>query len=123
MVEHPDGHVQLLAALRVAHEARDRRVHGESDVVLARELAEALREAVVHPEATLEVDLARGEIPLQQRLDSGLGRLARRDARGAEMQVTRHRQPSVPVSVRSSSYPEFRCPTSPPASTCSSSIS
>ena len=31
VVEHPDGHVQLLAALGVAHEAGDRRVDGEDD--------------------------------------------------------------------------------------------
>ena len=40
VVEHADRHVQLLAALGVAHEAGDRRVHREHDVVLARELAE-----------------------------------------------------------------------------------
>ena len=67
VVEHPDRHVQLLAALGVAHEAGDRRVHREHDVALARELAEALRELVVHPEAALEVDLARREAALEER--------------------------------------------------------
>ena len=40
VVEHADRHVQLLAALGVAHEAGDRRVHREHDAVLPRELAE-----------------------------------------------------------------------------------
>ena len=31
VVEHPDRHVELLAALRVSHEAGERRVHGEDD--------------------------------------------------------------------------------------------
>ena len=43
VVEHPDRHVQLLAALGVAHEPGDRRVHREDDAVLARQLAEARR--------------------------------------------------------------------------------
>ncbi len=34
VVEHADRHVELLAALGVAHEARDRRVHREHDPVL-----------------------------------------------------------------------------------------
>ena len=58
-VERADGRRELAPArLEVAHEAEERCVHGERDVVLARELAEALRERVVHPEAALEVDLA-----------------------------------------------------------------
>ena len=58
VVEHPERHVELLAALDVADEAGERRVHGERDSGLARELAEALGPGVVHPEAALEVDLA-----------------------------------------------------------------
>ena len=60
VVEHPDRHVQLLAALGVPHEAGDRRVHRERDV--RRRGASSPnrgREVVVHPEAALEVDLAR----------------------------------------------------------------
>ncbi len=67
VVEHADRHVQLLAALGVAHEARERRVDGERDVVLAGELAEPRGEVVVHPEARLEVDLAGGVAALQER--------------------------------------------------------
>jgi len=59
MVEHADRHVQLLAALRVPHEAGDRCVHRQGDVLLTAELPEALGKRVVHPESTLEVDLAR----------------------------------------------------------------
>ena len=70
VVEHADGHVQLLAALRVAHEAGDRRVDGEDDAGIAGELAEALRPRVVHPEFSFEVDLAGGEAALLEQLDS-----------------------------------------------------
>ena len=87
VVEHPDRHVQLLPALGVAHEAGDRRVHRERDVRLARQLAEALGELVVHPEAALEVDLARGEPAREQRLDRRLGALARRHPRRAEVEL------------------------------------
>ncbi len=69
VVEHPDGHVQLLAALRVAHETRDGGVDGEHDVGVASELAEALGPGVVHPELPLEVDLTGREAPLLQELD------------------------------------------------------
>ena len=51
-------------------------MHGEGDVVLAGELAQALGERVVHPEAALEVDLARGVAPLEDELDRLLGRVA-----------------------------------------------
>ena len=67
-VECADGRRELAPArLEVAHEAEERCVHGERDVVLARQLAEALRERVVHPEAALEVDLARGVAALEER--------------------------------------------------------
>ena len=58
VVEHADGHVQLLSALRVAHEAGDGRVNREDDAGVAGELAEALGPVVVHPELALEIDLA-----------------------------------------------------------------
>ena len=91
VVEHADRHVQLLAPLGVAHEAGDRRVHRERDVVLARELAEPLGEVVVHPEAALEVDLARREA----RVDAGprprLRALASGNTGRAEVQLPRHR--------------------------------
>ena len=69
VVEHPDRHVQLLAALGVAHEAGDRRMDGEDDVGLPRQLAEPLRPGVVHPELALEVDLAGGEAAFLQECD------------------------------------------------------
>jgi hypothetical protein len=75
VVEHANRHVQLLAALDLSHEAGDRGVHGEDDVVRARQLAEAGREVVVHPEPTLEVDLAGGVSALEQKFDRCLGRL------------------------------------------------
>ena len=78
-VERTDRRRELAAArLDVAHEAEERRMHGKRDVVLASQLAEALRERVVHPEAALEVDLAGGVAPLQEDLDRRLRRLARR---------------------------------------------
>jgi hypothetical protein len=75
VVEHPDRHVQFLAALGVAHEARDRSVDGEDDARLVRELAEPLRPLVVHPELPLEVDLAGGEAAHLEELDRLLGAL------------------------------------------------
>ncbi len=84
-VERTDGRRELATArLEVPHEAEQRRVHGERDVVLACELAEALRERVVHPEAALEVDLARVVAAREERLDCLLGRLARRHAGRAD---------------------------------------
>ena len=75
-VERADRRRELPPArLEVSHEAEERRVDGKRDVVLACELAEPLREGVVHPEAALEVDLARGVAPLQENLDRLLGRL------------------------------------------------
>ena len=65
-------------------------VHGERDVVLARELAEALGERIVHPEAALEVDLARRIAPLEQELDRALRRLARRAAGRPHADTRRH---------------------------------
>src|SRR5438067_7131762 len=78
MVEHADRHALLLVALDVAHEARDRRVDREDDLRLARQLAEAFRPGVVHPEAAFEVDLAGREAALPEELD----RLAWASARG-----------------------------------------
>ena len=93
-VERADRRRELPPArLEVAHEAEERRVHRERDVVLARELAEPLRERVVHPEAALEVDLA-GRVPaLEEELDRLLGRLARRHPRrpDADRETTRAR--------------------------------
>jgi hypothetical protein len=86
VVEHPDRHVQLLAALGVAHEAGDRRVDAEDDAPRAGELAEPRRERVVHPEPLLEVDLAGGVAALDEELDRRLRALLRRHVGGPEMQ-------------------------------------
>ena len=93
VVEHPDGHVQLLAALGVTHEAGDRRVDREDDAGLAGQLAEALGPRVVHPELPLEVDLAGREAALLEELDRLLGALARRDAGRAVVELRRPRKP------------------------------
>src|SRR6059058_3081692 len=95
VVEHADRHVELLAALGVAHEAGYRRVHGEDDAGAARELAEAFREVVVHPETALEVDLARGVAALLERRDRRLGRLLRRHARRPETDLAHAREGTV----------------------------
>ena len=114
VVEHPDRHVQLLAALGVAHEAGDRRVHREHDVVLARELAEPRGEVVVHPEAALEVDLARRVARARAAAAIAASGISRDGhARRAEMQSASHCTPRLPLSVRSASYPADTCPNSP----------
>src|SRR5918995_1082367 len=51
------GRPLATAGLEMAHEAEQRGVDGEGDVVLAGDRAEPLSPRVVHPEATLEVDL------------------------------------------------------------------
>jgi len=90
MVEHPDRHVQLLATLRVAHEPGDRGMDREDDVRLPRELAEALRPRVGHPELALEVDLTGGEAALLEQLDGLLGALPRGHPRRAVVELGSH---------------------------------
>ena len=90
-VEGADGRGELPPArLEVAHEAEQWSVHGQRDIVLARELAESLGERVVHPEAALEVDLARRVPSLEEELDRLLGRLARRHACRPDADPRRH---------------------------------
>ena len=88
VVEHPDGHVELLAALCVPHEARDRGVDGEDDVRVACELAEPLRPRIVHPELALEVDLAGREAALPEELHRLFGALPRGDPSRAVMELS-----------------------------------
>lgn len=102
VVEHADRHSLLLVALEVAHEARDRRVDGEDDAGVARELAEPRGPVVVHPELALEVDLAGAVPALPQEVDRRLGALARRHSRRAvadrahALTLTRRRGGPVP---------------------------
>jgi len=84
VVEHPDRHVQLLAALGVAHEARDRRVDGKRDLALLGEPAELGRPLVVHPELAFEVDLAGVEPTFLKQRDGRRRAFARGDAGRAE---------------------------------------
>src|SRR5204862_7963614 len=101
VVEHPDRQVELLAALGMAHEAGDRRVDGERDVVLARELAEPGGEVIVHPEAPLEVDLAGGVAALDEDLDRRFRALLRRHPRRAEVELAHTPQATArPVPER-----------------------
>ena len=84
-VERADGGAPLPARrLEVAHEAEQRCVDGERDVALSRQLAEPAGEVVVHPEARLEVDLARVVPALAQEVESLLRALPRRKARRPE---------------------------------------
>src|SRR5918995_1432797 len=118
MVEHSDGHPLLLVTLDVAHEACDRRVHGQGDPDLTGQLPEALGPGIIHPEAALEIDLAGVVAALEQELDRRLGGVARGDARRAES-GRRHRS-SVPSDPGSTFSP---WPSDPPASSFSSSTS
>ncbi len=80
VIEHADGHVELLPALGVAHEAGQRGMHRERDAVLAGQLAEPRGEVVVHPEPRLEVDLAGRVAALDEQLDRPLGAFLGRHA-------------------------------------------
>jgi hypothetical protein len=108
-VERAEGRRPLAAArLEVADPAEERRVHRQRDVVLSRQLAEALGPGVVHPEPRLEVDLARVVPALEQELDRRLRTLPVGDVRGAEANAShgptvRHSSRPVP-SVRWGPY-------------------
>src|SRR4029453_1358316 len=70
--------VQLPASLRVTHEPCNGRVDRERHVGLPGELAETPGPRVVHPEAALEVDLARRIAPLAKHRVRLLGAVRRR---------------------------------------------
>ena len=59
VVEHPERHLELLAAVGMTHERRERRVNRERDVGGGRGFAEERRGVVVEPEAAGEAELAR----------------------------------------------------------------
>jgi len=94
MVEHPYSHVELLAALGVAHEACDRCVDGEDDARVARELAELLGPRIVHPELPFEVDLAGRVAALLEQFDGLFRALTRGHTSGAIVKL-RHVQAGV----------------------------
>src|ERR1700675_3577992 len=88
MVEHADLHIELLATLRVSHEAGDRRVDGENDPGRSRELTELLSPRVIHPEFPLEVDLASRVAPFLQERDRLLRALSGRHASRAVVELS-----------------------------------
>src|SRR5580765_7182808 len=87
VIEHPDCHVELLATLRVAHEAGDRGVDREHDPRVACKLAEPLGPRVVHPELAFEVDLARRKAPFLKQVDGLFRALARGHPCRAEVKL------------------------------------
>ena len=106
VVEHPDRHVQLLAALGVAHEAGDRRVHRERDVALARELAERARRSRSPSRSGPRSRSRRPSSPRSSSASTAAsGRLPRRDARGAVMQLSSHATREPTASVRPTALP------------------
>ena len=115
VVEHPDRHVQLLAALGVAHEAGDRRVHREHDAALARASSpNARREVVVHPEAALEVDLAGACSRARAAASIAASGLSCDGTRaGPKCRAFGHRTRSLRLSVRPRSLPSSACPRHP----------
>ena len=97
-VERADGRSELAPArLDVAHEAEERRMDGERDAVFAGELTETLCERVVHPEAALEIDLARCVPALEEQLDRLLRRLPRRQSCRANTDECGHGAMLVPA--------------------------
>jgi hypothetical protein len=88
VVEHAERHVELLAALDVSEERRQRRVHRERDRCPPGELAEPAGPVVIHPEPALEVDLAGGVAAVEQDRDRLVGGVVRRHARRPEADLT-----------------------------------
>jgi hypothetical protein len=62
VVEHAERHVELLAAVGVAHERGQRRMDGQRDVGAVERFGELWRCVVVEPEAAREADLD-GAVP------------------------------------------------------------
>ena len=124
VVEHPDRHVQLLAALGVAHEAGDRRVHREHDPVLARELAEA-RARSRSPSRTGPRSRSRRRCSRARaaRRPRPRGSRARAPVPGPKCRACSHRRGSLRHvrPIRSLRSPHVRAARH--ASTCSSSTS
>ena len=84
-VEGADRGRELPAArLEMPHESEEGCT--ERDVLLARELAEALCERVVHPEPAFEVDLARRVASAEEDLDRFVGR-SRDGSRAGPMRI------------------------------------
>ena len=82
-VERADrGRELLVRCLDVAHEAEERCVHRQRHVGIAGDRTEPLGPRVVHPEATLEVDLARVVATLEKQRRRLPGALARGIAAG-----------------------------------------
>jgi DNA ligase D-like protein (predicted 3'-phosphoesterase) len=102
MIEHPDRHAVLLAPLGMTEECGDRGVHGEPDIALARQRAKLLGVAPVHPEAALEIDLARGVSALAQELYGRARALAGRDAGWTASDRTHPRQSGSATGLGSS---------------------
>src|SRR5262249_11145503 len=110
VVEHPDRHAVLLVSLDVAEEACDRRVHGQRDVRLAGQLAEPLRELVVHPELPLEVELAGRVAALEDRADGVLRALRGRAARWPDADGAHRRSLPVPLRDADSAHNRYTWP-------------
>ncbi len=81
MVEHAHRPLRL-GRVPVAEEGGDRGVNRERDACAPGALAELRRPLPVHPEAALEVDLARREAPIDERAHGGARAFTARYAGG-----------------------------------------
>ena len=92
VVEHPERHLELLAAVDVAHERGERGVHRERDVRGVRGGAEQRRLLVVEPEPADEAEFA-GVVAGVGELDDRVGEvLGRWEVRRPETQCAHRRE-------------------------------
>src|SRR5262249_48309018 len=90
VIQHPDRHAVLLAAVEVPEEGRDGRVDGGPDLAVRGQPADLGRPVPVHPETALEVDLTGRIAASNQQVDGDLGVILRRNSRGS---VTNYAHP------------------------------
>src|SRR6476620_8311579 len=123
VVEHPERHLELLASVRMAHECRERSVHGEDDVRGGGCRAEERRSLVVEPEAADEADLAGPVTLCPERRERLLECRRLGQPAGAVADLTHWRSLCRPAMSSDPVSTFLACPSALPESTYSSSTS
>src|SRR5579871_664361 len=88
VVEHAECHLELLAAVGMAHERRERRVDGEHDVGRGCGRSEERRALVIEPEPAGEAELARAVAVGCERRERRVDALGLRQVGGAEADLS-----------------------------------